>query len=136
VWIVVLVWGVHLTLHPSGAGPKPSASVPKPFAGTWEGTVTDAAKKKGTHARWKAEVTLHAGKRNGEVRYLGGKCTGTAVPVSFDHDRLTVNTVFGSSMAGCEVGDMHLTRRKSAKLDLVYYDKNGKVTASGVLTRR
>ncbi|GAB3988463.1 hypothetical protein GCM10029978_110920 [Actinoallomurus acanthiterrae] len=117
-------------------GPQPSVAVPAKFAGTWQGTVTDAAKKNGTHARWKAEVTLHAGKHNGDVRYLDGKCAGTAVPVSFERDRLTVKTVFGSSMTGCDVGDMHLGRRKSAKLDVTYYDKNGKFTASGVLARR
>ncbi|MEV0407128.1 J domain-containing protein [Actinoallomurus sp. NPDC050550] len=117
-------------------GPQPSAAVPAKFAGTWQGTVTDAAKQNGTHQRWKAEVTLHAGKKNGEVRYLDGKCAGTAVPVSFERDRLTVKTVFGSSMTGCDVGDMRLGRRKSAKLDVVYHDKNGKVTASGVLARQ
>ncbi|WP_433179845.1 DnaJ domain-containing protein [Actinoallomurus sp. CA-150999] len=117
-------------------GPQPSVAVPAKFAGRWKGTVTDATTKNGTHQRWKAEVTLHAGKKNGEVRYLDGKCAGTAVPVSFEHDRLTVKTVFGSSMTGCDVGDMRLGRRKSAKLDVVYHDKNDKVTASGVLARQ
>jgi hypothetical protein len=137
-WRLVVVVTVGAWLLPrlfSGDGePKPTAAVPAEFAGTWTGTVQDAAKQDGRTIRWKAEVTLRTGKHDGDVRYLGGKCAGTAVPVSFDGDRLTLHTVFGSS--GCEVGDMHLKPRKGGKLGLVYYDETGKVTASGVLTRR
>ncbi|MCO5968985.1 J domain-containing protein [Actinoallomurus soli] len=119
-------------------GPQPSVAVPARFAGTWAGTVQDVAKRHddGEPVRWKAEVTLKNGRHNGKVRYLDGKCSGTAVPLAFGHDRLTVNTVFGSSQTGCDVGDMHLAVRKNGRLDLSYLDKNGKVTASGVLTRR
>ncbi|MFL6054257.1 MAG: J domain-containing protein [Actinoallomurus sp.] len=117
-------------------GPQPAAAVPAQFAGTWAGTVQDAAKQDGTRVRWKAEVTLRAGKHNGEVRYLDGKCAGTAVPVFFAHDRLTLKTVFGSAMGGCDVGDMHLAPRKGGKLGVAYYAEKGKVTASGVLARR
>lgn len=140
-WAVVWIGGILIVLLAAvlpDHGPRPAVAVPSRFAGTWAGTVQDTAKQHddGTPVRWKAEVTLKAGRHNGRVRYLDGKCSGTAVPLAFGHDRLTVNTVFGSSDSGCDVGDLHLTPHKGGKLDLAYRDKNGKVTASAVLTRR
>jgi hypothetical protein len=135
VWCLVLFAGVismvRSALSPSDTGPKPSASVPAPLAGTWEGMVKDAGKQKGKKSGWKAALTLRTGKHNGEVRYLDGKCTGTAVPVSYQGNRLTVDTVF--EMSGCDVGDIQVTRRKDGRLHIAYHDKNGKVTSSGVL---
>jgi hypothetical protein len=116
--------------------PKPTASVPKPLAGTWEGVVGDKGKGKDKNSGWKAELTLRAGKHNGEVRYLGGKCVGTAVPVSYIENRLIVKTEFPKDASGCEVGDIQLTRRKDGKLDVTYHDDNGKVSSSGRLTRQ
>ncbi|WP_345367507.1 J domain-containing protein [Actinoallomurus liliacearum] len=138
-WTVVVtavsVWLLgHLFSGKDEHGPK--TAVPSSFAGTWSGTVRDATERNGKPVRWEAEVTLRAGKHDGKVRYLDGKCVGTAVPTSVTRDRLTVNTVFGSGKHGCDVGDMHLVPRKGGKLALTYYDANGKVTASGVLTRR
>jgi len=123
-------------LSPSESGPKPSASVPGPLAGTWEGTVEDAGKEKDTKPGWKTELTLRAGKHNGDVRYLDGECAGTAVPVSYKANRLTVNTEFPKEMSGCEVGDIQITRRKGGKLDITYHDDKGNVTASGILVRQ
>ncbi|MCO6008240.1 J domain-containing protein [Actinoallomurus purpureus] len=117
-------------------GPQPSAAVPSSFAGTWKGLVKDVADKNREAKGWKAQVTLHAGKHNGDVHYLESGCGGTAVPVSFERDRLTVRTVFSNGTTGCDVGDMHLTLRKNGRLALAYYDKNGKTISSGVLTRR
>jgi curved DNA-binding protein CbpA len=114
------------------SGPQASASVPGRFAGTWRGSVKD----KGKDGSWRAAFTLHAGKNDGEVIYLGGACTGTAVPISYKAPRLRVSTSFPDGTEGCDVGDAYLSRRKDGRLDVVYYGDDGKVTASGVLARR
>lgn len=108
----------------------PPVAVPEQLAGTWKGKVKDAGHDK---TPWKAELTLRAGKHDGDVSYLGGKCTGTAVPISYQANRLTVRTDFPADMSGCGVGDFQLTMRRSGKLTIVYHDTKGKVTASGVL---
>ncbi|HEX2313967.1 MAG TPA: hypothetical protein VHJ17_09545 [Thermomonospora sp.] len=60
--------------------PAVKASVPERMAGTWSGTIKD---RDGGGTTWKAEFTLRAGATTGQVRYLGGRCVGTAVPVSY-----------------------------------------------------
>jgi hypothetical protein len=131
-WIVGT--GISLlspSLH-SPSGPKPSASVPKRFAGTWVGVFGGQGE---SHVNgWKAELTLREGKHNGEVRYQGGACAGTAVPVSSQANQLTVRTVFSEQEAGCDVGRIKLTKSGSHKLN-VRFVKGGTVNWSGSLSR-
>jgi curved DNA-binding protein CbpA len=115
------------------SGPHPSAAVPERFAGTWEGTFGGHGK---SHTGgWKAELTLREGKHNGEVRYLGGRCAGTAVPVSADADELTVRTVFPEREAGCDVGRIQLTEGEHGRLKAKFV-KDGTVTGTGSLGPR
>lgn len=133
IWVLILLFNVgpaiHSALRPSHSGPKPLASVPEALAGAWRGTVRSP-----TDGKWSTELTLRAGKHNGRVRYLGGKCAGTAVPVSYKAERLTVRTVFSDS--GCDAGNIQVTLRKDRRLSVAYHDRTGKVTASGALTPR
>lgn len=134
-WIAALlipvVTAIFSNLFRSDPGPKPTATVPGRFAGDWKGTVRDAGKN---GHDWAAEFDLRSGRHNGDVRYLGGRCAGTAVPVSYTDKRLTVRTVFDST--GCDVGNARLTVRDGDTLYVVYHDNKGKVTASGFLRRQ
>ncbi|WP_307801723.1 J domain-containing protein [Actinomadura violacea] len=113
--------------------PSAEVAVPTALAGTWKGKATDRGAE---HSEWDVELTLEEGKKDGEIRYLHGKCAGTAVPLTFSDRTLTVRTDFSDDASDCDVGDMHLTRRKGGKADLVYYDSGKKTkSASGVLYR-
>lgn len=117
--------------------PDESASetvVPRDLAGTWTGNVKDHY---GGRATWAVALTLKAGEKSGEVRYLHGKCIGTAVPVSHSGNSLVLRTNFTAGLSGCDVGDITLTRRKDGKADIVYYaaDQRTKKT-TGVLRHR
>jgi len=129
--LIALISATYPDFFQPEQGPKPSVSVPRKFAGDWKGTVRDSG---GEKSRWSAEFKLRAGKHNGDVRYVGGKCTGIAVPIRLKADRLTVNTSFPPEMSGCDVGDLQITRKGDA-ITVVYHDDKGKTTASGTLGR-
>jgi curved DNA-binding protein CbpA len=117
----------------STSGPKPSASVPNSLAGTWKGTVSEKSGR-GNKSTWSVQITLHAGKHNGDVDYFDGKCTGTAVPVSYKAGKLTVSTEFSKALKSCDVGDFELALKHHPRLAITYRDHNGKVASSGILT--
>ncbi len=131
--IFVVPFAIDVIKNLSASGPEPSASVPDSLAGTWKGTV---ARKSGDKSRWGVEITLHAGKRNGDVTYLDGQCTGTAVPVSYKAGKLTVSTEFSKEHDNCDVGDFELTLKHAPRAAIAYHDQNGKLTFSGVLTAK
>ncbi|QKW37649.1 J domain-containing protein [Actinomadura sp. NAK00032] len=115
------------------SGPSPKAAVPARFAGTWTGTVKDLPRRKGDDG-WYAELTLHRGKQNGEVRYLHGRCAGIAVPLSVSGETLVIDTVFPDEQSGCDVGDIHITARGEGKAAITLHS-SGEKTASGLLDR-
>lgn len=117
----------------AGPGSRPSVAVPGRFAGTWVGVFGGDDR---THADgWTAELTLRTGRHNGDVRYLRGRCSGTAVPVSARDDRLTVRTVFSADEAGCDVGNLEFTKGRDGGLD-VRIIKDGAVIGTGTLAGR
>lgn len=132
--LVLYVGLVELGDHlQSRSGPHPTAAVPERFAGTWTGVVGGHGT---SHAGgWQAELTLREGEHNGKVRYLDGRCDGTAVPASAQADRLTVRTVFPEHEAGCDVGRIQLTKGEGGRLD-VRFVKDHTVMGTGRLTRR
>lgn len=115
--------------------PRPAAdvAVPSDLAGTWTGTVKE---REGKKKSWDVRLTLKKGKNVGEVRYLKGKCTGKAVPISLQEKTLRVRADFPDDADRCDHGDLNLTRRKDGKVSLVYYaPTRTKKTATGVLRR-
>ncbi|QFG20790.1 J domain-containing protein [Actinomadura sp. WMMB 499] len=127
-WVLIMGTALVFALQPDG--PTPEASVPDDLAGTWAGTVKRVA---GDRNSWDVELTLEEGLKLGEVRYLKGECTGTAVPVVNEGKTLTVETDFPDDMSGCDVGALNLTPRKGDKTDIVYYAANGEKEATAVL---
>ncbi|MFI0371181.1 J domain-containing protein [Actinomadura sp. 1N219] len=113
---------------------EPRAEVPRELAGTWHGTIKDRPVEKGDKG-WRAGLTLRAGKRNGDVRYLDGQCSGTAVPIALNGWTLTIDTRFPETDAGCDVGDISLTPEGRGKVELTVYSPSGEKSAAGTLTR-
>ncbi|MFB4308889.1 J domain-containing protein [Actinomadura sp. GTD37] len=129
-----LIIGVIVVQERRPDGPSAEASVRGDLAGTWKGTVRD---RDGDRSSWAVELTLKEGKKAGEVRYLHGRCAGTAVPVSYAGKALVIETDFPDGQSGCDVGDITLTRRKDGKADIVYYASDRKTKrTTGVLRRR
>ncbi|MFI0484777.1 J domain-containing protein [Actinomadura sp. 9N215] len=120
-----------LELLPDPSDPK--AEVPARLAGTWRGTIKDRPARENDDG-WRAELVLREGKHNGEVRYLGGRCSGTAVPISVNGATLTLDTRFPEGRAGCDVGDVNLTPGRKGKAEFVIYS-SGEISAKGTLTR-
>ncbi|WP_242906530.1 J domain-containing protein [Actinomadura terrae] len=114
--------------------PEPEAPVPGRLAGTWTGTV----KMVGGDSSWDIELTLRKGKHNGKVRYLRGKCTGTAVPVAADASRtVTVRTAFSNEGSSCDAGDLRISSRADGRAQATYYKADGVTkSATGTLRRR
>ncbi|MGK5555722.1 J domain-containing protein [Actinomadura kijaniata] len=136
-WSAVFVVSAFVAAWQS-RGPQPEVAVPAELAGTWKGRAKDEDRRQNGRDRgWAVEVVLRDGERNGEVRYLDGRCTGTAVPVALDKRTLRLRTVFPEDRKGCDVGDIHLTRRKGDKADFVIYRDHSRAKEStAVLTRR
>lgn len=132
-FVILLVIAAFVSAFTEDPIPAPAAAVPERLSGTWSGKVKDRDEQ---GAVWKVKFTLWAGWNNGRVDYLDGKCLGIAVPVKYKSKRLTVNTEFPDDKASwCDVGNVHLTLRKDGRLDVVYYDEEGKAESSGVLAR-
>lgn len=131
---LALLLGIAALVAMQPDEPASETVVPRDLAGTWTGNVKDHY---GGRATWAVELTLKAGEKSGEVRYLHGKCIGTAVPVSHSGNSLVLRTNFTAGLSGCDVGDITLTRRKDGKADIVYYaaDQRTKKT-TGVLRHR
>ncbi|OLT25947.1 hypothetical protein BJF79_12540 [Actinomadura sp. CNU-125] len=109
-WVLFLGTVVVIAFQPDG--PKPEASVPDDLTGTWAGTVKQVA---GDRSSWDVEMTLEEGLNLGEVRYLEGKCTGTAVPVADNGKTLTVETDFPDDKSECDVGACTSRHARTAK---------------------
>lgn len=118
----------------SKTGTKPPAPVPGSLAGTWNGTVKDKSGR-GDTSTWTVELTLRSGRHNGDVDYRDGRCSGTAVPVSYKGGSLTVSTDFSGDQEGCDVGDFQIVPKRHRYLAITYRDRHGKVVASGDLKR-
>ncbi|WP_131742092.1 J domain-containing protein [Actinomadura roseirufa] len=114
--------------------PDPMVAVPPGYTGTWTGTI----KYLGSGgSSWGVRLTLRKGLHNGDVSYLNGGCRGKAVPLSAGTgEPLIIRTAFPEDRSGCDVGDIHLTRRKDGRLEARYYasDKD-QVRAQGTLDR-
>lgn len=129
--LALLAIGAAITFFVQNAkndpDPVPSVAVPAKLAGTWKGTLANPADK-----GLQIELTLTAGKTNGEVHYsTGDGCTGAAVPTTTWKQALVLDTAFDDD--GCDLGNLYVTSTSSTKATVELHEQDK--TLTGTLTK-
>jgi hypothetical protein len=132
--IVLVLWpqlkddGDPPTNQTNTSANQPVSTVPGPFAGTWKGTVVNAAQ----HASFPVEVTFQTGATTARAVYPKERCTGTLTLKSGTQSNLTMDLAIP---APCTPGTVQIKRMPDGTLQYAWSKPGTNLAYSGKLAR-
>ncbi|MGI5325241.1 serine/threonine protein kinase [Actinomadura nitritigenes] len=132
--IVLVLWpqlkddGDPPTNQTNTSANQPVSTVPGPFAGTWKGTVVNAAQ----HASFPIEVTFQTGATTARAVYPQERCTGTLTLKSGTQSNLTMDLAIP---APCTPGTVQIKRMPDGTLQYAWNKPGTNLAYSGKLSR-
>ncbi|HEU5024569.1 MAG TPA: serine/threonine-protein kinase [Spirillospora sp.] len=107
---------------------QPVSTVPGPFAGTWKGTVVNAAQ----HASFPVEVTFQTGATTARAVYPQEHCTGTLTLKKGTQSNLTMDLAIP---APCTPGTVQIKRMPDGTLQYAWSKPGTALAYAGKLSR-
>lgn len=127
----LLIFSIVESDRPDTFHERPSAAIPKRYAGTWSGKVKDS-QASGTS---KVRITLPRGRKAGTSTY-GSECTEKLVPVRARGDSLTLHEI-DDSRSSCIDAWITVVPADHHRLRLTYASTmDGKRYARATVTRK